>query len=134
MKLYLRRQTISTTKGMLSKRTEISFSLYARLDVDRDEMALIQEFALGAEIVGSHQAAIPGVKDQLTVDDYNAAEIIPGKDIPCVSFFNMMGLERDLLRGCKAFAEVVEHARTVRQNHEAVHDLSDVRQAAQAAA
>lgn len=134
MKLYLRRQTISTTKGMLSKRTEISFSLYVRLDANQEELSLIQEYMLGGEDIGSHLELIPGQReiksDNMMSISYCVAELVPGKDIPCYSFANMMGLERDLLRGMRVFGEVVEHARQVKRNHEAVHDFPDAQAAA----
>lgn len=124
MKLYLRRQTLTTTKGMLSKRTEISFSLYARLEVSPTEMEAIKEFLPGAEMVGSHLIPVPGNREDAMTSSYNAAQLLEGKDIPCPSFTNMMGLEQSLLKGTQAFAEVVAHAQEVKQNHEAVHDLS----------
>lgn len=127
MKLYLRRQTLAS-KTLIMRNTEISFSLYARLDLDPTERALVEEFALGSEILGSHIGLIPGYKkvekDNLMTYSYIAAEIIPGKDISCISFVNMMGLEGSLLEGAKTYAVVLEHAREVKQNHEAVHDLS----------
>ncbi len=124
MKLYLRRQTITATKGMLSKRTEVSFSLYARLDIDQSERALMQEFLIGREILGSHEAPMPGYKDTIITNSYSAAELIEGKDISCMSFVNLMGLEQSLLKGSQAFAHILEHAKEVKQNHEAVHDFS----------
>ena len=128
MKLYLRRQTLTATKGMLSKRTEISFSLYARLDLTPEERSLAEEFDLGKIALGEHRGLIPGRKDatdpdNITENDYSAAEIIPGKDISCLTFTNMMGLEQSLLAGAQKYAAILAHAKEVKQNHEAVHDF-----------
>jgi hypothetical protein len=122
---------------MISKRTEISFSLYARLDIDQEEQSLIQEFVLAGETLGSHLELIPGQKeiktDNMMNVPYCVAELIPGKEIKCYSFTSMMGLEKDFVRGMRVFAEVIEHARQVRRNHETVYDFAEDQAAAQAA-
>ena len=125
MKLYLRRQTLTATKGMLSKRTEFSFSLYARLDLDQDERELVNGYDLGRVKLGSHEKPLPTNKEILYTKSYSVAHLIPGRDISCLSFLNMMGLEQSLVKGCHFFREVLEHASDIKQSHEALYAFDD---------
>src|SRR5215211_7797190 len=126
MKLYLRRQTLTASKGLINKYTQINFSLYARLDLTPEEQTLVKDFVLDKEVLGSHEALNHGEKevslrrDNLRTSYYTVAELTSGKDISCLSFVNMMGLEGSLLSGGQTLAMVLKHAKEVKQNGEAV--------------
>jgi hypothetical protein len=94
---------------------------------------------LSGEILGSHTGLVHGYKEaglkgeNLMEHAYTAAQLIDGKDISCISFTNMMELEGDLLKRSRTFEQILQHAREIKHNHEAVYDLSGPQASAQAA-
>jgi hypothetical protein len=67
---------------------------------------------------------MPGHKDSLWDVSFTCGDLLQGKDITCMSFINMMVLERDIINECSTFASTLEHARDIKKSQEEVHDFS----------
>ena len=122
MKLYLRRQMTTGSKGMFSRGVQKSYSLYARLELTAEERQLVNDYDLSAIMVLDYEYEGPNEDDRTYMA--SVGSLTHGDEFQCPNIGVMLNIQTKLLAELKNALVYFELAQDIKNNSETVVDIS----------
>lgn len=127
MKLYLRRQMVTSSKGMFARGVDKTYSLYARLELTPEERQLANDYDLSGVIVLDYEyeeeSRVKNVPGDIKGFMASVGSLVQGDEFACPNIGIMLEVQTKLQTELKKALIYFELARDIKNNSETVVDI-----------
>jgi len=109
MKLTIKRDQ-ADVKGMFGGHKGVSFSLYAKADITKDERELIEHYKIGEHILASYDLPIKGSESM--EGNLSVNRLMNGTNIATDSISTLLELEEKIKEGCQNLKTLLKVMKT----------------------